>query len=139
MDELFERFDLVEDADKRIGSYSTGMRKKLGIMQAVIHRPRVVFLDEPTTGLDPHAARTMRETIAELADQEMTIFLSTHILPVVDELADSVGVIHDGRLVSEGTPDELKRRAETGDQRSLEDAFLDVTHDTPMEAEAANQ
>lgn len=131
MNDLFERFDLVEGADKRIGSYSTGMRKKLGIMQAVIHHPRVVFLDEPTTGLDPRAARTMRDTISELAAREMTIFLSTHILPVVDELADSVGVIHDGRLVAEGSPEGLKRRAETGEQRSLEDAFLDVTHDTP--------
>lgn len=131
MDDLFERFGLVEDADRRIDSYSTGMRKKLGIMQVVIHRPRVVFLDEPTTGLDPRAARTMRETISELAAREMTIFLSTHILPVVDELADSVGVIHEGRLVAEGAPEELKRRAETGEQRSLEDAFLDVTHDTP--------
>ncbi|KYH26540.1 trehalose/maltose import ATP-binding protein MalK [Halalkalicoccus paucihalophilus] len=131
MTDLFDRFDLLEDADKRIDSYSTGMRKKLGIMQAVIHHPRVVFLDEPTTGLDPRAARTMRDTIAELAAREMTIFLSTHILPVVDELADSVGVIHEGRLVAEGAPEELKRRAETGEQRSLEDAFLDVTHDTP--------
>lgn len=131
MDDLFDRFDLVEGADKRIDSYSTGMRKKLGIMQAVLHRPRVVFLDEPTTGLDPRAARTMRDTIAELAAREMTIFLSTHILPVVDELADSVGVIHDGRLVAEGAPEELKRRAETGEQRSLEDAFLDVTHEAP--------
>lgn len=133
METLFERFDLV-DADKRIDSYSTGMRKKLGIMQAVLHRPQVIFLDEPTTGLDPRAARTMRETITELAADEMTIFLSTHILPVVDELADAVGVIHDGRLVAEGTPEELKRRAETGDQRSLEDAFLDVTHDRTAEA-----
>ncbi|MFC6903982.1 ABC transporter ATP-binding protein [Halalkalicoccus tibetensis] len=131
MNELFERFDLVDGADKRIDSYSTGMRKKLGIMQAVLHRPRVVLLDEPTTGLDPRAARTMRDTIAELAAREMTILLSTHILPVVDELADRVGVIHEGRLVAEGAPDELKRRAETGEQRSLEDAFLDVTHDTP--------
>lgn len=76
----------------------------------------------------------MRETITELAADEMTIFLSTHILPVVDELADAVGVIHDGRLVAEGTPEELKRCAETGDQRSLEDAFLDVTHDRTAEA-----
>lgn len=134
METLFARFDLADDADRRIDSYSTGMRKKLGIMQAVLHRPRVIFLDEPTTGLDPRAARTMRETIAELAAQDMTIFLSTHILPVVDELADSVGVIHEGRLVAEGAPEELKHRAETGDQRSLEDAFLDVTHDTPGEA-----
>jgi ABC-2 type transport system ATP-binding protein len=136
IESLLDRFDLLEDADKRIDAYSKGMRQKTGVIQAVLHEPDVVFLDEPTSGLDPRAARTMRDTIAELADREMTVFLSTHILPVVDELADTVGVLHDGRLVAEGTPDGLKQRAETGEQRSLEDAFLEVTHD-PTDAETA--
>jgi len=126
---LLSRFDLADDADKRIGAYSKGMRQKTGVIQAVLHRPAVAFLDEPTSGLDPRAARTMRETIADLADREMTVFLSTHILPVVDELADRVGVLHDGRLVAEGAPDELKRQAESGERRSLEDAFLEVTEE----------
>jgi len=129
IDSMLDRFDLAEDADKRIDAYSKGMRQKVGVIQAVLHEPDVVFLDEPTSGLDPRAARTMRNTIAELAEQEMTVFLSTHILPVVDELADTVGVLHDGRLVAEGTPDGLKNRAEAGEERSLEDAFLDITHD----------
>ncbi len=129
IDSMLDRFDLVEDADKRIDAYSKGMRQKVGVIQAVLHEPDVVFLDEPTSGLDPRAARTMRDTIAELAQREMTVFLSTHILPVVDELADTVGVLHDGRLVAEGTPDGLKNRAEAGEERSLEDAFLDITHD----------
>ncbi|WP_255169102.1 ABC transporter ATP-binding protein [Natrononativus amylolyticus] len=125
---LLERFDLHEDADKRIDTYSKGMRQKVGVIQAVLHEPSVAFLDEPTSGLDPRAARTMRETIADLADREMTIFLSTHILSVVDELADAIGVLHDGRLVAEGTPAELKRRAERGaGAGSLEDVFLEVT------------
>ncbi|WIV68348.1 ABC transporter ATP-binding protein [Natrialbaceae archaeon AArc-T1-2] len=127
---LLERFDLLEDADKRIEQYSKGMRQKIGVIQAVLHEPAVAFLDEPTSGLDPRAARTMRETIADLADREMTIFLSTHILPVADDLADTVGVLHDGRLVAEDAPATLKRRAETGDQRSLEDVFLEVTRET---------
>ncbi|GAA0664762.1 ABC transporter ATP-binding protein [Natronoarchaeum mannanilyticum] len=126
---MLDRFELAEDADKRIDAYSKGMRQKVGVIQAVLHEPDVVFLDEPTSGLDPRAARTMRDTIAELAEREMTVFLSTHILPVVDELADTVGVLHDGRLVAEGTPDGLKNRAEAGEERSLEDAFLDITHD----------
>jgi len=134
IESLLDRFDLLADADKRIDAYSKGMRQKTGVIQAVLHEPDVVFLDEPTSGLDPRAARTMRDTIAELAEREMTVFLSTHILPVVDELADTVGVLHDGRLVAEGTPDGLKQRAETGEQRSLEDAFLEVTHD-PAETE----
>jgi ABC-2 type transport system ATP-binding protein len=129
IEELLERFDLAEDANKRIGGYSKGMRQKVGVIQAVLHEPQVAFLDEPTSGLDPRAARTMRDTIAELADQEMTIFLSTHILPVVDELADTIGVLHDGELVAEGDPEALKSRAETGESATLEDAFLAVTTD----------
>jgi ABC-2 type transport system ATP-binding protein len=129
IERLLQRFDLAGDADKRISAYSKGMRQKTGVIQAVLHRPAVAFLDEPTSGLDPRAARTMRDTIADLAEREMTVFLSTHILPVVDELADTVGVLHDGRLVAEGPPEELKRQAAAGERRSLEDAFLEVTDD----------
>jgi ABC-2 type transport system ATP-binding protein len=132
--ELLDRFDLLDDADKRIEGYSKGMRQKVGVIQAVLHEPDVAFLDEPTSGLDPRAARTMRDTIADLAEQEMTIFLSTHILPVVDELADTVGVLHDGELVAEGDPEALKSRAETGESASLEDAFLAVTEDPAADA-----
>ena len=131
IDRLLERFALLEDANKRIDAYSKGMRQKVGVIQAVLHDPTVVFFDEPTSGLDPRAARTMRETIADLADRETTVFLSTHVLSVVDELADTVGVLHDGRLVAEGPPGELKRRAATGTERSLEDVFLEVTDGTP--------
>ena len=131
--DLLERFDLADDADKRIDAYSKGMRQKTGVIQAVLHEPAVVFLDEPTSGLDPRAARTMRDTIADLTEREMTVFLSTHILSVVDELADQVGVLHGGRLVAEGTPEDLKGRAESGGS-TLEDVFLQVT-----ETEAAGE
>jgi ABC-2 type transport system ATP-binding protein len=127
---LLDRFDLATDADRRISAYSKGMKQKTGIIQAMLHEPAVLFLDEPTSGLDPRAARTVRDTIASLADEEdATVFLSTHILPVVDELADTVGVLYDGRLVTEGSPDGLKRRAESGEERTLEDVFLEVTSD----------
>jgi ABC-2 type transport system ATP-binding protein len=135
IDSLLGRFDLAEAADKRIDAYSKGMRQKTGVIQSVLHDPAVVFLDEPTSGLDPRAARTMRETIANLADREMTVFLSTHLLPVAEELADRVGVLSDGRLVAEGPPEELQRRAEGG-EGSLEDVFLSVTRDAPRTAEA---
>ena len=134
IEELLERFDLAADADRRIGGYSKGMRQKVGVIQAVLHDPAVAFLDEPTSGLDPRAARTMRNTISELADRDMTIFLSTHILPVVEELADIVGVLHEGRLVAEGPPEELTSQVESGS--SLEDAFLAVTQDVPTGATA---
>jgi len=128
IDELLERFALTADAEKRIGTYSKGMRQKIGVIQAVLHEPAVAFLDEPTSGLDPRAARTMRETIADLADQEMTIFLSTHILSVVDELADTIGVLHDGQLVAEGAPETLKRRLGADlESQDLESVFLELT------------
>jgi ABC-2 type transport system ATP-binding protein len=105
------------------------MRQKVAYVQAVLHEPDVVFLDEPTSGLDPRAARTLRELIAEIAEGGTTVFLSTHILPVVEEVADAVGILYDGELVAEGAPAELQRRAETGEARSLEDAFLELTTD----------
>ena len=124
-----ERFDLAEDADRRIGSYSKGMKQKTAFIQTVLHDPAVLFLDEPTSGLDPRAARRIREAIASFADAGTTVFLSTHILPVVEEVADTVGVLYDGRLVAEGSSAELKERAETGEGGTLEDAFLAVTND----------
>ena len=130
---LLGRFGLRGDADRRISAYSKGMKQKTAIIQAILHDPSVVFLDEPTSGLDPRAARTVRETLAELAAGETTVFLSTHILPVVDELADTVGVLYDGSLVTEGSPERLKKRAETGEQQSLEDVFLEVTREYPEE------
>ena len=130
IERLLDRFDLREDAHRRISSYSTGMIKKVGVIAAVLHEPSVVLLDEPTSGLDPRAARTVRDTIADLATRDMTVFLSTHVLPVADELADTIGVIHDGRLVAEGAPDRLKASARTGTRSDLEAVFMQVTDGT---------
>ncbi|PSQ65921.1 MAG: ABC transporter ATP-binding protein [Halobacteriales archaeon SW_9_67_24] len=110
-----------------ISTYSKGMKQKTGIIQALLHDPDVVFLDEPTSGLDPRAARTVRNTIAELVAGDTTVFLSTHILPVVEELANEVGVLYEGELVAEGPPDALTERMETGAESTLEDVFLEVT------------
>ncbi|ELY39078.1 ABC transporter [Halalkalicoccus jeotgali B3] len=129
IDGLLDKLDLTSDADTRIADYSKGMRQKTAYIQAVLHEPTVVFLDEPTSGLDPRAARTLREMITELADRGTTVFLSTHILPVVEEVADTVGILYDGELVAEGSPTDLERRVETGETRSLEDAFLELTTD----------
>ncbi|WP_227133016.1 ABC transporter ATP-binding protein [Halorubellus salinus] len=138
IDEYLDRFGLADAADRRVEGYSKGMRQKLGLVQAIIHEPDVIFLDEPTSGLDPRAARTVKDLIAELADRDVTIFLSTHILSVVDELADRVAVLHNGGLVAEGSPDELKHRAEATVESTLEDAFLQLTDDhddEPVEPE----
>ena len=122
-----DRFDLTDDADKRIDDYSKGMRQKIGLIQALLHEPEVVFLDEPTSGLDPRAARTVLDVIADLTDDGHTVFLSTHILSVVEELADVVGVLYGGDLVTEGSPAELTTRMETEEGTTLEDVFLSVT------------
>lgn len=124
---LVESLDLLDDIDRRIDGYSKGMKQKTAFVQAVQHDPDVVFLDEPTSGLDPRAARTLRELIVDLAAEDTTVFLSTHIRPVVEEIADRVGVLYDGRLVSEGSPAELT--AGVGGEADLEDAFLELTDD----------
>jgi len=129
-----DRFDLLSDADARIETYSTGMRQKTSLIQAILHRPEVVLLDEPTAGLDPRAATTVSETITELAADGTTVFLSTHILPAVDQIADEIGVLYDGRIVAEGTPQSLKNSAESDPQRSLTDAFLEITRTREQEA-----
>jgi len=129
IDDWLDRFDLTEDADKSIEDYSKGMRQKVGLVQALLHRPDVVFLDEPTSGLDPRAARTVLDSIAELTHEGHTVFLSTHILPVVEELADVVGVLYEGALVTEGSPAELTARMESEEGTTLEDVFLSVTSD----------
>jgi ABC-2 type transport system ATP-binding protein len=118
---------LKDDASKPISAYSKGMRQKTAFIQAVLHDPEVLFLDEPTSGLDPRAARTIHEEIERLSDDGMTVFLSTHILPVVDDLADRVGVLNNGRIVTEGPPEMLKREANRDDDGTLEDVFLNVT------------
>ena len=127
IDRRLDRFDLAADADRRLDDYSKGMRQKIGLIQALLHEPAVVFLDEPTSGLDPRAARTVIDAIDALTDNGQTVFLSTHILSVVEELADTVGVLYEGELVAEGAPDELTAAAEDAADSTLEDVFLSVT------------
>lgn len=107
---LLERFDLTEAADQPASSYSGGMRRKLDLAMTLVGSPRIIFLDEPTTGLDPRSRRTMWSIVRELVDDGVTIFLTTQYLDEADKLADRVAVLDQGRLVADGTPGELKRR-----------------------------
>ncbi|MFC6013085.1 ABC transporter ATP-binding protein [Nocardia lasii] len=107
--ELLERFDLVEAADKPVDAYSGGMRRRLDLAMSLMGKPRIVFLDEPTTGLDPRSRRDLWSAIRELAAEGTTIFLTTQYLEEADQLADRIAVIDDGRIVADGTPAELKR------------------------------
>lgn len=130
IDRLLDRIDLRGAAEDRIGTYSQGMRRKVGLVQAILHDPDVAFLDEPTSGLDPRASRAVIDLITEQVEQGTTVFLSSHILSVVEELADTVGVLYDGRLVAEDAPDVLVDRTESEDgQGTLEEAFLEITTD----------
>ncbi|MFD1150718.1 ATP-binding cassette domain-containing protein [Saccharothrix hoggarensis] len=108
--ELLERFELAEAARKPVSTYSGGMRRKLDLAMTLVGAPRIIFLDEPTTGLDPRSRRTMWTIIRELVADGVTIFLTTQYLEEADQLADRIAVLDRGRLVAQGTPDELKSR-----------------------------
>ncbi|WP_254864583.1 ABC transporter ATP-binding protein [Halovivax gelatinilyticus] len=129
LEHLFDRLGLSEAADDRIGTYSKGMRKKTGLIQALMHEPDVVILDEPISGLDPRAARTVSELLVEYAEGGSTVFYSTHVLSVVDQLASTVGILYNGELVAEGEPKALVGRMESDGDGTLEDVFLAVTTD----------
>ncbi|TCC32440.1 ATP-binding cassette domain-containing protein [Kribbella sindirgiensis] len=110
VDNLLQRFDLAEAADKAAATYSGGMRRKLDLAMTLVGDPKIIFLDEPTTGLDPRSRRTMWTIIRELLADGVTIFLTTQYLDEADQLADQIAVLDKGRLVAQGTPEELKRQ-----------------------------
>jgi ABC-2 type transport system ATP-binding protein len=112
--DLLKRFELVEAGSKIISTYSGGMQRRLDLAMTLIGHPRIIFLDEPTTGLDPRSRHTMWQIIRDLAAGGVTIFLTTQYLEEADQLAHRVAVLDKGKLVAEGTPEELKRRIPGG-------------------------
>jgi ABC-2 type transport system ATP-binding protein len=107
--DAIKAFQLGEFADRRVGSYSGGQRRRLDVALGVIHSPQVIFLDEPTAGLDPPSRARMWQEVRKLRDQGMTIFLTTHYLDEADALCDRISIIDAGLIVAEGTPSDLKR------------------------------
>ncbi|WP_369178776.1 ATP-binding cassette domain-containing protein [Streptomyces mutabilis] len=115
--ELLERFDLTEAAKKPASTYSGGMKRRLDIAMTLVGDPRIIFLDEPTTGLDPRSRHNMWQIIRELVSDGVTVFLTTQYLEEADELADRIAVLNDGRIAAEGTAEELKRMIPDGHVR----------------------
>jgi ABC-2 type transport system ATP-binding protein len=131
-DELLDRFALTEAADRRVSTYSGGMRRRLDIAMSLIGDPPVIFLDEPTTGLDPQARLEVWRAVRELAGQGTTVLLTTQYLDEAEQLADRVAILHRGRIIADGTLAELKRLLPPAEveyvekQPTLEDVFLAI-------------
>jgi ABC-2 type transport system ATP-binding protein len=126
-DEVLEQVGLSQRGRDRVKTYSNGMKQRLLIARGLLHQPKVLFLDEPTRGLDPNVARELREIISELGRQGITVFLTTHYMEEADRLADRVAIIDRGRIVALDDPERLKAKLGRGERVSLEDVFVELT------------
>jgi sodium transport system ATP-binding protein len=120
---IFGRLEMNDFRDRRCDALSTGMKQKVSIARTLVHDPSVMIFDEPTVGLDVMAARTIIEFIRECRDRGKTVIFSTHVMSEVEKLCDHIGIIHDGRLLAEGTLADLRQRFS---KQSLEDIFVEV-------------
>ena len=123
--ELIERFNLEDYVNKPIEGLSHGTRQRVAIVSALMHTPEVFIIDEPMVGLDPHHARVLKDILKERSLMGMTVLVSTHQLSVAEEMADRIGIIHQGRLIAAGTREELRRKS--GAEGPLEEVFLTLT------------
>jgi ABC-2 type transport system ATP-binding protein len=136
-EELAHDLDLTELLDRKCAALSGGQRRRLDIAMALTHRPRVLFLDEPTTGLDPGSRADLWDLVRRLRDEQgTTVFLTTHYLDEADALSDRLVVVDDGRIVADGTPSALKLRHAGSIDASLQDAFLAITGRGPAPADS---
>lgn len=131
-DDLLKRFGLTEAADRRVSTYSGGMCRRLDIAMSLVGKPRLIFLDEPTTGLDPEGRIEVWKTVKELADNGTTVFLTTQYLEEAEQLADRIAILHEGKIIANGTLEELKKlfppaKVEYVEkQPTLEEIFLTI-------------
>jgi len=124
--ELIEAFELTNAAGQLIETYSQGMRQKIALAGVLIHEPEVLFLDEPTNGLDPRSARVVKDVLRQICDRGATVFMTTHVLEVAEQMCDRVGILKEGELAAVGTLGEL-RNAQGLPSASLEQLFLELT------------
>ena len=127
VDQVLNQVGLVKRAKDKVSTYSNGMKQRLLIARALLHEPLVLFMDEPTRGLDPNIARDIRQIVAELAQAGMTIFLTTHYMEEADQLSDRVAIIDQGRIVALDKPEVLKAEYSENDGTTLEDVFVHLT------------
>lgn len=127
VDQVLNQVGLERRADDKVANYSNGMKQRLLVGRALLHKPAILFLDEPTRGLDPNIARDIRQIVAELADGGMTVFLTTHYMEEADLLSDRVAIINQGRIVALDKPCQLKLDYSNGEETSLEDVFVQLT------------
>ena len=127
IDALAEQFGATEYMDDLSESYSHGMKQRIVLSAAILHDPKVLVVDEPMVGLDPRGARLVKNVLREMAANGVCVFMSTHTLSIAEEVADRIGIIQRGRLVAEGTVDELRRHGHTSGK--LEDIFLTITRE----------
>ena len=124
---LLERVGLGDAIDDDAGDFSSGMEQRLALAMALVGEPDLLVLDEPFSGLDPHGVRRVRDIVHEENERGATVFFSSHVLGQVELVCDRIGVLHDGRLVAEGTLDELRDRAGLPDAATIEDVFVELT------------
>lgn len=141
--ELLELVELVESADRRVKGYSGGMKRRLDLATALVHEPDVLFLDEPTTGLDPASRITVWDEVRRINQRNTTVFLTTQYLEEADALCDRIAIIDGGIIVRQGTPaelkSELKQRMNLSEEPTLDDVFLDATGRTRKRGEGEVQ
>jgi ABC-2 type transport system ATP-binding protein len=144
-DDLLERFSLADAATRKVSTYSGGMRRRLDIAMSLIGNPQVIFLDEPTAGLDPHARIEVWRAVKELAEHGTTVLLTTQYLDEAEQLADRIAILHEGRIIVNGTLAELKELLPPAKveyvekQPSLEDVFLAIVGDDGKDGTASNE
>jgi ABC-2 type transport system ATP-binding protein len=123
-DELLEKMGLTEDAEKHVGKYSGGMKRRINLIMALVHEPEIAFLDEPTVAMDPQSRHAVWDFIRELKKQDKTIILTTHYMEEAEELCDRVGIIDHGKMIALGPPNQLKEKFGA---RNLEEVFIQLT------------